>query len=457
MRGVRLAGIAATLITLTASAGAAESLAEAVRAAVATNPAIEATEAESAATAFDLLALEREYAPTVRVFGEAGIERIDDPANLSASDNDRSKFARQLGVEAELLLFDGYRRANMVYAAAAALDGSILELLDASETMALNATEAYIDVARHRALAQVAQRSIRRHAVLLRQVRDLVEGGRLPISDRLTAQDRLNAAQLAGIEVEQALADAVARYTRVVGKPPQGPMHVPRPRVPDSLEAVLNAAMANSFRIRSAEAEVERARFTGEVIEAEARPRVTLNAGLAAGRDLGGSLGRERDAFVGLRLNWTLYQGGRKAERNAQAARTQKALAERALAARQVRELATQTWNSYVGNAERARQLQMQLNVNTLLVRQFTEEFEAAKRSLLDVLETERARFNTEFQAISADASLAFSGYRLLAAQSRLADHFGVARRGIVLDPGYRHQVRARPASAFDLTIEKLR
>ena len=44
---------------------------------------------------------------------------MDDPENLSPADNDELTDRDQLGLRAELVLFDGFRRANLVYANAA--------------------------------------------------------------------------------------------------------------------------------------------------------------------------------------------------------------------------------------------------------------------------------------------------------------------------------------------------
>ena len=116
-----------------------ESLQSAVRAAVSSNPAQQAARAETQASALELLELRREYMPRVTLNGSLGGNVVDNPTSLSAADNGTLKLASQIGVSAELVLFDGHRRANLIYGNAARLDGSILRLLDASETMALSA------------------------------------------------------------------------------------------------------------------------------------------------------------------------------------------------------------------------------------------------------------------------------------------------------------------------------
>ncbi|MBW4710679.1 TolC family protein [Roseobacter sp. YSTF-M11] len=442
---------------IVACSASAESLPEAVRFAVTTNPAIKASQAEMRASAFELLQLRGEYEPQLILSGETGWQRVDDPNSLSVEDNDSTKPRNQLGLRAEVVLFDGFRRSNLVYANAARVDGSIFRLLDASETMALNATEAYIDVYRHRTLMTVARRNVAKHVEIGRRVRDLVQGGRLPYSDELTIDDRIRSARLAQLEVERALRDANARYARVIGRAPSGGMSIPLAPPPQSLSSLTQNAVTNSYRVQFARTQIDQTRFQSEVALSTRYPRLTLNAGVVRDINRNGVSGTRSDETIGVGLRWTLYQGGRQAERRALAEQNSRAMAQQAVAVRNVQELASRTWNSYRTNAERAAQLNDQLRINRLIVEVYGDEFEAAKRTLLDLLEVERARFNVEFEAVGAQAGLAFSTYRALAAQSLLAAHFGLAKSDLALQPQFQARVKENPTAIFNVNIEPLK
>lgn len=444
-------------VGMIATSAGAESLRDAVRFAVTTNPSVKATEAEMRGAAFELLQLEREYLPTVTLNAEAGLQRVDDPSNLSAEDNHDWKDRDQLGVRAELVLFDGFRRSNLVYANAARVDGSIFRLLDASETMALNATEAYIDVYRHQVLLEVAKRNVEKHQEIGQRVRDLVAGGRLPFSDELTIDDRIRSAQLAQLDVERALRDANARYERVIGRAPTGGMAVPRATAPQSLKAFTDEAVRNSYRVQFARTQIDQSRFQAEAVLSDRLPQVTLNAGVQREINRNGQSGTRTDETLGLGMRWTLYQGGRQAEKNALAEQTSRALAQQTVAVREVTELAARTWNTYRTNLERTRQLEEQLRINRLIVEVYGDEFEAAKRTLLDLLEVERARFNVEFETVGAQAGLAFSTYRALAARSQLASHFGLQKSDLALEPQFQDRAQLGPTRVFDVSIEPLK
>ncbi|WP_370400430.1 TolC family protein [Sulfitobacter sp. JB4-11] len=435
----------------------AETIKQAVQFALTSNPALKATEAEMRTSAFELMELRSEYLPKVEIFGEAGWQRVDDPAFLSPADNNNIEDRAQIGINASVVIFDGYRRSNLVYANAARVDGNIFRLLDASETMALNAAEAYIDVVRHRALIQVAKRNIASHRRIARQVRDLVGSGRLPNSDALTIEDRISFAELALADVQRGLRDANARYKRVIGRAPAAKMHLQRASVPRSLDELTQQSIQNSYRVKYAQAQIDQSQFQAEVDLSDARPKLTLNAGVTRDINRNGLRGTRTDEYVGVGLRWTLYQGGRKAQHNANAQRTQKALSERAVAVREVVELAALSWNNYRSTAERNAMLRQQLRINGLIVEVYGDEFAAAKRTLLDLLEVERARFNVEFQKVSSDAGLAFGTYRVLAAGSVLARHFGVKSSDITIEPNFQARARNRPTQVFNVNIEPLK
>ncbi|XDB00148.1 TolC family protein [Sulfitobacter sp. LCG007] len=449
--------VLAAFAAVGAGPAAGESIGDAVRHALTTSPSLRAAQSEMRASAFELMELRGEYLPVVRAYGEVGYRRVDDLDNLSRAENDDTIDTQEIGLNARLVLFDGFRRSNLVYANAARVDGSIFRLLDASETMALSAAEAYIDVVRHQTLIGVARENVAQHRRIFGQVSDLVSGGRLPYSDQLTIEDRVANSEFALQDVERAYRDAVVRYERVIGRSPSRPMALRSTPVPTSEQAVIQTAVRNSYRVKYAQSQIDQSRYSSEVELSDRLPQLSLRAGVSRDLNRSGSAGERTDRSIGLGFEWTLYQGGRKAQRNALAERTGKAIAEREVAVRDVHEMAGRAWNSYISGREIQATLSRQLSIDRTIVEVYGEEFLTAKRSLLDLLEVERARFNTEFQKVSADASIAFAAYRVLAAQSTLAAHFGVKPSDMALEPTFEKRALVRPRQVFDTTIEPLR
>ncbi|MFT6674221.1 MAG: adhesin transport system outer membrane protein [Sulfitobacter sp.] len=421
-------------LSLTAHSGQADSLKSAVQTALTSNPQLKAADANFRALTYDLLYSEAGFQPTVRLFGDLGSEYVDDPQGLSAADNKRAKFNSQLGVVAELTLFDGYARANRVYAAAARVDQSSFELLDASETMALMVSEQYINIARQQRLLAVAQQNLRRLQNISRQAGTLVEGGRLPASDRIQIQAGIYSAQATIADIQRRLTESLARYKRLVGKSAHANFPLPPPVRPGaSMERYVAESVSNSYRVRIAGSNVEVREYEQGIAEADYAPQLTLNAGASLGNNLDGSRGSERRAFVGVGLSWQLYGGKRNARRMGLSERKNEALYQRMAVVREVEELASIAWNAFQMNMIRSEYLASEVRSYQGMVNSYNREFELATRNVLDLLVAENRLYNARFEQVNAAAILSYSGFRALAAQSKLAKYFGVKNSNRVM------------------------
>jgi outer membrane protein, adhesin transport system len=412
----------------------AQSLQSAVQTALTSNPKIKAQDASVQAAAYDLLRTREEFEPTLSLFGNVSREYIDDPAGLSVADNAMSKTAREIGLLAEITLFDGFRRDNLIYSRAARLDREMFDFLDASETMALTVVQAYLDVSRQQRLRQVAADHLTRHLEILDQVNDQVSGGRLPISDQLQVESRVERVRVVITEIDFELAAAQIRFRELVGQAPTGYLSVPAPPTPPaSADELVKISLANNFRVKRAQSNIDTRNFERRLSEADYMPRFTLQAGSSFGADLDGSSGHEQRNFIGLNMNWTLYQGGRQERTQAFTERTNEALYQRMAIMREVDAMAQRSWANYHSNQRLQQLLAKQVATNQDLVEQYLQEFQLATRSLLDVLIAETELFTSRFDQINSQAGLVFSGYRMMATQSKLASHFGVDSTGELL------------------------
>ena len=396
--------------------------------------------------------------PTITLFGEVAAERVDDPSSLSAADNDDTKLARSIGIDMTFNILDGMRTMNRIFREATLLDAEIIRLSDATETLALNAVQVYVDVVRHRSIVAASRRNLAVHRGIARQVNDLVTSGRLALADQLRANDKVLAAQLALSEAEVQLADANSQFVLITGTTPAAQLssrfhtHVPKSRA-----AMQATAVANSFQLQLADTAIQAQTYQGNIDDADWKPRLDAFVGADVGRDRDGSSGNQSRVAAGVRLNWTLYKGG---TRNATVARNRDLLMRAHYRRKQVedevRDFARRAWNGYHAAVERKGLLDRTISTNARIVAAFREEFEAAKRPLLQVLDAERALFNLRIRQINATAAVYYQGYRLLAAQSLLADHFGLARAGRTLNANFEDRVRRTPMGRFDVSAPPL-
>ena len=248
----------------------------------------------------------------MNLFGDLSQDYVDTPNSLAVDDNATFKTARRLGVVAELPLYDGFQRANSVYAGAARLDQSAFDLLDASENLALVVVEAYVNMARHRRLLTIRENSLATFLDIQQEAQALVLGGQMPISELYQIESRIRAAEAEIFEIRRAITVAEIRYRALVGTAPVGTIIVPSPVAPpSSLDVLLKAAVDNNYLIQRSGLEVDVREFERVVADGQFRPRLSLRGGASVGADLGGTTGRDNNAFVGLGLEWQLYGGAR--------------------------------------------------------------------------------------------------------------------------------------------------
>lgn len=450
-----------TIILSGISAVNASSMKQAVHSAVTSHPTGKAHRASQRAFAHEVEASRRSYLTQVQIFGDIGKERVSNFTSLSAIDNDTWKLTREIGVSANLVLFDGYERANHLYRSSAQLDGAVYRLLATSETLALNAVEAYVDVVRHRQLLSIARRNIRRHREILVQIDARVKGGKAPASDRTQIEERVYAARAVEVEIKKANADAVSKYRKVVGKEPGRNMSIPPIRnLPGSVRSVVSASIANNYELKAASKTVRESEYAAAINRATTAPKVSLEGRATYSEDRGGSRGSENDLYVGLKLSWKLYDAGiTDAREEALIERTNEAIFTRDAKVRDIREIAEKSWNSFQNGRKRAALLAAQVQSNRTIVRSYIEEYELSKRTLLDVLDAEKALFNSRFQQISISAGYRFSGFRMMATMSRLASYFGIAASTIAAAPDIEEQMvsSSRPIDFFKINIEPLK
>lgn len=433
---------------------AAHELRKSVQVALSSNPTIKAHDAAVRTAALELLEMRGTYLPTVSVFAGLGPEYVDDPNGLSVVDNARTKTSREIGLVASLPLFDGYKRANTVFTRAAQLDRTMFEYLDASETMALLVVQAHMDIVRNQNILATANDHLNRHLDIARRVREQVSGGKLPLSDQLQVESRVETLRITISEISNELEMSRSRYRELVGTPNVPGLNAPGlPSLPPSLDALIASSVQNNFRVKQAQANVDVRRFEKFTNEAEYLPQVNLRAGASVGADLDGASGNENRSFISIDLDWKLFNGGRAERRGALLERQNEALYLRMATMREVQHIAENAWSSYQSSQRIATIAAKQVALNNDLVEQYTLEFQLDTRSLLDLLIGETELFRSRIELINAKAGATFNAYRMLAAQSRLAQYFGIDSTGEALLLAVQANESQKPFDVIDRAV----
>ena len=391
-------------------------------------PGVGAARAAERASVWDFKAAKSRLLPTLDVTADAGAQYVDQPNNLTPQENAEWDFRRQAAGDLYQVLFDGWDRANDIYRSAALVGAASLRVMERSEALGLDAVEAYIDVERHSQVLSIAYQSRKRLQSIQGLVRELNSGGKVPRSDVDQAIERIAAADAVIAQIEQSLADAKAKFRQVVGNEPKKLQPVSYPKnLPSSRDLAFGTAKANNPTIKALEAETVAAEYEMKRAKSAYYPEIGLRGRASYGYDIDGVEGKDVDVRGVGELNWNLFNGGATGARvEALKEELVRAALERDTAARAIRESIDKAFAAYVIGKKRVSAAQQQVSANDRLVKQYREEYRLAKRSLLDLLDSETALFSSQFQLASAKAIRLFSAYTLQAATGRLLASLGV-------------------------------
>lgn len=398
-----------------------------MRAALAWQPELRASEAARRAAAEGVAEARGGYLPSLDLSLGRGRERSD---NASTRPGELSLNRSETELTVSQLVFDSGAVSSQVRRSEARSEGAALQLASASETLAFRTAQAYLEVLRLTELIGIAQQNAAAHERTLRQVGILAEGGVGRRADVLQAAARLAQAQSALASLQGQLEQAGSSYRHVVGRAPGAllpPILEPK-LLPERLEPHLEPTLAAHPAVRAAEREREAALADREFARSRLGPRVNLELGVAHNRDLDGVRGPNAEAVAMLRLRHNLFRGGSDEARIRQSeARLDEAGAGLARARNDVERDLRQAHEAL--RAERDRQLPLAVHARTSaeVVEAYRAQFRLGQRSLLDLLNAEAENFGARANLASGRSALLAAGYRTLAAMGKLLEALGVA------------------------------
>ncbi|GAB4228213.1 MAG: TolC family outer membrane protein [Methyloligellaceae bacterium] len=439
------------------------SLREAVQQAIDTHPTVAASQANRAASDYQLKQAKGRLLPTIDTIGDVGSQKIIRPNSLGPGLNDRWRNRQTIAVTVRQTLFQGWDRANDIYKNAARVDAAALRVLESSQGLGLEAVEAYIDVHRHSRLIAIARNNVKRHREILRLVRTRHEGGKAPRSEVDQTLERVAGSEAVIAEIEQSQLEAIAKYRKVIGREPDGTHTVPYPRrMPLNRRTAIDIALANHPTIRAAGAEADVARYEYRQSRSSYYPTVSLEGTASWGEDIDGIQGRNDEVVGKVVLSWNIFDGLIKVNRRRELAeRWTAAQLERDVRIREVVEAIDRALAAFQAGKARVDSFEEQVDINRKVVKTYFEEYELSKRSLLDLLDAENALFNSQFQLESVRAVHIFSAYQLLAGTGQLLTALNVrapeAARSDARLQRIPQRRRDRHLGNYDLYIEPLK
>ena len=327
-------------------------------------------------------------------------------------------------------MIDFGRRRGELLRQAARVDGASLRVLERSEFIGLQVARQYLDVILQQRVAAAAQDNATFHRNLVGDLARGVDQGSISVADQQQAEERLQSAIVREQEAAQSLEDARISLRSLTGLD-IGNVTLPpslAAAMPPSLEQAIGQARTRNPLVRQAQADVDAANGAVKSAEGELLPTIGLEVRGRVGEDIDGFQGETNDIQGRVVMRWDVFDGGinraRVQEEVRKASMARYALHQRL---REAEEDVRTAWNALESQGRVLQALDRQASVSDDLLLSYRSQFNVGRRSLLDVLDAQNTRFNTQVRLETARFSQLFAQYQTLAATNNFLDALSIA------------------------------
>ena len=423
LRRLGRVAIVATSLVVVSSHAHATTLYEAIKVALEANPEVGQAIANREAIEFELRQAKGLWLPQLDFEGRAGAQNYESP-NLGITGGQGGTLPRrEANLVLQQLLFDGFNRRGEVEKQASRVDGASNRVYERSEFIGLAIVREFLEIGRLYEVVGFNEANVAYHRKTVGQLKVAGEEGALAVTDNQQAQERVYAAEARLVASRQELNAARIHFNQLVGKPFDS--YVPPPPiegfVPGTLADAIGAARQYSPLVHVAQADLDSVYALKKQAAAGFYPKVGIEARARVGEDLEGVEGQVTDLRAEFVVRWNLYKGGiDTANWQEQIRRIDEARYALDKAFRDVEEAVRLAWDAREQEQQRLQHLELQLGTTSKLVDAYTEQFKVGERSLLDLLDTQNTRVNSQIEVVTSRYTVLFADYRLLAASGRL-------------------------------------
>lgn len=412
------------------TASAPISMKDAIAIAVNSNPEIAQAQYNKEAIQFERKQAQGLYAPRVDLEGSAGIRHLDNPARRAANIQNHELYPAGGELRAEWTAIDFGRRRGELLRQAARVDGASLRVLERSEFVGLQVSREYLNVLLQQRVVAASMDNVAFHEALANDLGSGVAQGSISIADQQQAQERLQAARVRQVEAEQSLEEAKIVLRRLSGLDIDAVVQPPNlsEAVPGNLAEAIGLARTKNPLVREAEADVDAAHALASSVKADQLPRIGIELTGRAGHDIDAVDHGTRDVQARAVLRWNLFDGGiNKANYQEMVRRASEARYRLDDTIRRAEQDAALAWSKLETQSRVTNELETQSRVSDDLLLSYRSQFNVGRRSLLDVLDSQNARYNTQVRLETARYSAMFARYQILASTNRFLEAMSVA------------------------------
>ena len=449
-RGSRPAQLAVRLALLAGiSLGAmplrADDLRDALNAAYATNPTLQAARANQRAVDENVPLARSNGLPSLS--GQAAYTEFLKRNPVAFTAPARTATGQ---VNLSVPVYNGGGVRNAVSAAETRVVAGQQDLRGTEAGLFSQVVAAYMDVIRDAAIVGLNRKAVAVLEVNLKATSDRYEIGDLTRTDVAQSQSRLALARGDLRNAEVSLVASRERYVQVVGNAPVDlAPPPPLPGLPASPDEAVDFALEHNPDLLAARERSKAAAFDVKVAESAKLPSVAFNTNGAYQNFLGtlgsvpGGVAQQRvsTAQTGVTVTVPLFQGGRPAAQTRQAQEREGAALETEIASeRAVIASVRSAFAQWRAANEIIPMNQTAVDAAALSLQGVRAENSVGNRTILNILDAEQELLRAQVQLVAARRNAYVAGFNLLAAMGKAdADDLGLDG-GVLYDPAVNYK-----------------
>jgi adhesin transport system outer membrane protein len=269
-----------------------QTLSEAVRLTLETNPDIQASKYNLEA-AEELYSQARAgYFPSIDLVLAGGHENSNNTTTRALGEEDLDLTRQESSLRVTQLLYDGFATRNLVRQQSALVNSALFRLTSRQENVSLRAIQVYLEVLRRNDIVRLTEGNLKEHEQTLKKIRERFENGVGTKVDVVQTVGRRAQAKSNLLLSQRESKNGNAQFYRVVGEEP-GSLVKPNAiqGLPSTLEMAIEIAYRNNPGIQAAESDLEAAIAARNQARGVFQPRFDLELGATRNEDTDGSIG----------------------------------------------------------------------------------------------------------------------------------------------------------------------
>ena len=322
------------------------------------------------------------------------------------------------------LLYDGFATRNEIRRLDHAARVRMFEFFDTSETVALEAVRAYVDVVRYRELVRLAEDNFVEHQAVFSQTDQRVKARVAPSVDLEQVAGRRALAQSNLLTETANLHDTTARFQRVIGRLPSPQAALPGYLLQEIPADATTALTRVQQRHGGLQASIENVRAANAALAARkgaSGPRVDFRLRKDHGSRASAVNGNTSPSAAEVVLSWNLFNGFSDQARERQFAEQVNVAKDlRDKTCRDTRQTLMIAYNDVSKLREQLDYLALHEASTARALTAYRLQFSIGQRTLLSLLDTENELFQARRAVVNARQDLHFGYARTQAGMGNL-------------------------------------